>query len=168
MKTKFNNPNEVYEFRWNPVLKWWVMYAASRQQRPLLPKDCCPFCPGSGKVPDKFDVMVYQNDFPIMKYDPSETNDISCLNTKLYRSKKSYGKCEVILYTSNHNAHIGQLTIPHLVKLINLWRERYKELGTHPKVKYVYIFENRGEVVGVTIHHPHVQIYAYSFIPKKI
>ncbi len=167
------------EFRYNPLLNWWVMFAASREKRPLMPKDWCPFCPGSGKVPDNYDVYLYPNDFPIMKLEPPDVPDnltkidsndksLQLKIERLYRTHKSYGKCDVVLYSPDHNGKIYDLSKSHMRKLIDLWSNRFKELSVEDKIKYVYIFENRGEVVGVTMSHPHGQIYGYGFIPKKL
>lgn len=153
------------ELRYNPLLRDWVMVAAGRQSRPHLPTDRCPFCPGSGKVPDSYDLLIYDNDYPVLVPDPPEPDDVS---TGLYRTAPSYGKCEVVLYTSDHHAKLWELSDDHLVRLVELWTERFLALGADPKHKYVLIFENRGEEVGVTIHHPHGQIYAYPFVPLKI
>ncbi len=155
----------MFELRWNPLIKWWVMVSSSRQTRPLLPSKICPFCPGSGKVPDKYSVMVYQNDWPILMKNPTGT--IS-KNTKLYKAAKSYGHCEVILYSSDHNMQLGKMNRSQILEIIDLWIKRYKALSKEKYIKYVFIFENKGEVVGVTINHPHGQIYGYPFIPKKL
>ncbi|PTQ57362.1 MAG: Galactose-1-phosphate uridylyltransferase [Candidatus Carbobacillus altaicus] len=153
------------ELRYNPLLRDWVMVAANRQARPHLPEDHCPFCPGSGKVPPDYDVFIYDNDYPVLVPDPPEPDDVV---TGLYRVAKSYGKCEVVLYTAEHEARLYDLSDAHLARLVALWTERFVALGADPKHRYVLIFENRGEEVGVTIHHPHGQIYAYPFIPLKI
>ncbi len=153
------------EIRWNPLIKDWVMIASHRQDRPQMPKDWCPFCPGSGKVPDKFDVYKYDNDFPALSQNPPKPDKIK---TDFYKLQPSYGKCEVILYSSEHTITLPELPINHIKKLVDLWTERYIEIKKDKKVKYIYIFENRGEVVGVTMPHPHGQIYGYPFIPKKI
>ena len=58
------------ELRWHPLIEDWVMIASHRQNRPQMPKDWCPFCPGSGKVPDEFDVYEYDNDFPALSQNP--------------------------------------------------------------------------------------------------
>ncbi len=155
----------MFELRWNPLLKWWVMVSDSRQKRPLLPKNQCPFCPGSGKVPDKYSVMTYNNDWPILKKNPPEP---SSKNTKLYKTASSYGHCEVILYSSDHNMCFSKMGKAQVLKIIDLWIKRYKILSGEKHIKYVFIFENKGEEVGVTIHHPHGQIYGYPFIPKKL
>jgi len=167
------------EFRYNPLLDWWAMFAASRENRPLMPEDRCPFCPGSENVPDKYDVYLYPNDFPIMELDaPEMTKGLFDLKTdnkdlkqkvgRLYKTKRSYGLCDIILYSSEHKGKLYDLSNEHIQKLINLWVQRFEEMSKQEKIKYVFIFENRGEAVGVTISHPHGQIYGYSFMPKKI
>lgn len=155
----------MYELRWNPVLKWWVMVSSERQNRPLTPEDYCPFCPESDKVPDDYVVLSYPNDWPILREDPPE---VSPEGSPIYKRAKSYGKCEVILYSPNHNTSLGELSLEQIEKLFKLWVERYNELGNKEFIKYVFIFENRGKEVGVTIAHPHGQIYGFPFIPKKI
>lgn len=78
------------------------------------------------------------------------------------------GKCEVALYSPDHHADLYELPLEHLVKLVEQWRERYIYLGSLPNIDCVFIFENRGETVGVTIHHPHGQIYAHPFVPLRL
>lgn len=153
------------ELRWHPLIKDWVMIASHRQDRPHMPADWCPFCPGSGKVPDKYDVYKYDNDFPALSQDPPEPDDVSL---GIYRTKEAYGKCEVILYSPGHTTTLPDLTDGHVRKLVDLWTERFEEISRDKKIKYIFIFENRGEAVGVTMPHPHGQIYGYSVIPKKI
>lgn len=153
------------ELRWHPLTQDWVMIASHRQNRPQMPKDWCPFCPGSGKVPDEFDVYEYDNDFPALSKNPPVPDDVA---NDFFKTSECYGKCEVILYSSNHTITVPELPDAHIKKLVDLWCSRFEELSKDPKVKYVFIFENRGDVVGVTMPHPHGQIYAYPFIPKKL
>ncbi|HOJ11164.1 MAG TPA: galactose-1-phosphate uridylyltransferase [Clostridiales bacterium] len=153
------------ELRWHPLIKDWVIIASHRQNRPQMPKDWCPFCPGSGKVPDNFDVLKYDNDFPSLSQNPSIPDNVP---TKFYKMKEAYGKCEVILYSPQHTITLPQLPVEHVKKLVDLWTERFIELRKDEKIKYIFIFENRGELVGVTMPHPHGQIYGYSYIPKKL
>lgn len=153
------------ELRWHPLLNDWVMIASHRQARPQMPKDWCPFCPGSGKVPDEFEVFEYDNDFPALSYTPPAPDDVA---TNFFQVAPAYGKCEVILYSSGHTVTVPELSDVHMEKLVNLWCERFSVLSSNPKIKYVFIFENRGDVVGVTMPHPHGQIYAYPFLPKKL
>ncbi len=153
------------ELRWHPLTKDWVMIASHRQNRPQMPKDWCPFCPGSGKVPENYEVYKYDNDFPALSQDPPLPDDVA---NDFFQVKPAYGKCEVILYSPGHTVTLPELTEEHIEKLVALWVERFEAIGSDPEIKYVFIFENRGEVVGVTMPHPHGQIYGYSFVPKKI
>lgn len=153
------------ELRWNPLVKDWVMVASNRQNRPQMPKDWCPFCPGSGKVPDKFTVYKYDNDFPALSQNPPIPDDVE---TRIYKTKPAYGKCEVILYSPEHTVTLPELPEPHIRELVDLWTERFTEISKDEKIKYVFIFENRGAAVGVTMPHPHGQIYGYSVVPKKL
>ncbi len=153
------------ELRWHPLIEDWVMIASHRQNRPQMPKDWCPFCPGSGKVPDQFDVYEYDNDFPALSQNPPEPDDVA---TDFFKVKPAYGKCEVILYSPEHTVTLPELSVDHISKLVDLWIERFNAIKADDKIKYVFIFENRGEAVGVTMPHPHGQIYGYSVVPKKL
>jgi len=152
------------ELRYNPLIKDWVMIASHRQGRPQMPKDWCPFCPSSGNVPE-YDVYKYDNDFPALSQTPPMPDDVK---TDLYQMKEAYGKCEVILYSPQHTITLPELPQSHIRKVVDLWVERFVEIKKDEKIKYIFIFENRGDVVGVTMPHPHGQIYGYSNIPKKL
>lgn len=153
------------ELRWNPLLQTWTMVASNRQNRPNMPKDYCPFCPESGKVPLDFDVLVYANDFPALSQQP---NDIDIQANEFYTTIPAYGKCEVILYSPKHDIKLYQLSDNHAYKLVDLWGQRTSELAKDEQIKYIFPFENRGAEVGVTMPHPHGQIYGYNFVPLKI
>ncbi len=153
------------ELRWNPTLREWVSTASYRQDRPLLPADGCPFCPGSGRVPDDYDVYIYPNDFPAFSIPPPEP---SIAGDRFFRVERSLGKCDVVLYHPNHNTSLPQLPLDHLTRLVRLWRKRFEELKATPGIRYVLIFENKGAVIGVTMPHPHGQIYAFPFVPPRI
>lgn len=154
------------ELRYNPISRDWVMVASHRQSRPQMPKNWCPFCPGSGRVPDDgFAVFRYPNDFPALSQDPPEPDDVA---GGLFRTAPAYGKCEVLLYSDQHLAQLKDLSDEHVHKLAGMWREVYEDMAADSGIKSVFIFENRGEVVGVTMPHPHGQAYGYSHIPKKL
>ena len=152
------------ELRWHPLIKDWVMIASNRQDRPQMPKEWCPFCPRDGNVPP-YEVAEYDNDFPALLKNPPAPDPVS---NDFFKTMESYGKCEVVLYSPEHNATLPELSDKHVRKLVDLWVERFEALSKDERIKYVFIFENRGEVVGVTMPHPHGQIYGYPFIPKKI
>lgn len=153
------------ELRWHPLIGDWVMIASHRQARPQMPKDWCPFCPGSGQVPEDYDVYKYDNDFPALSQNPPKPDDVA---TDFFKTKEAYGKCEVILYSPGHTTTLPELSDTHMRRLVDLWCERFAKLQEDEKIKYIFIFENRGDVVGVTMPHPHGQIYGYSVIPKKL
>jgi UDPglucose--hexose-1-phosphate uridylyltransferase len=82
--------------------------------------------------------------------------------------RPSEGVCEVVLYSPNHTSTLAAEPVEQIDKLIRVWTDRFRELSAHDFVKYVFIFENKGEAIGVTLHHPHGQIYAYPFVPPRI
>ncbi len=153
------------ELRWNPLLRTWTMVSVDRSARPQMPKDWCPFCPGSGRVPDEYDVLKYDNDYPVLSPNPIKIED---MDSHVYKKEEAEGKCEVILYSPDHKKSLYQLSVEHIKKLVDLWAERVEEISKDRKVQYVFPFENKGEEVGVTMPHPHGQIYGYPFIPLKI
>lgn len=156
---------DMTELRWNPTLLEWVSTASHRQGRPQMPRDWCPFCPGSGRVPEDYDVLIYPNDFPAFTVPPPQP---AIEGDDFYKVRPSLGKCDVVLYSPNHHASLPHLPVDHLVKLVRLWRSRFLELKGTPGIRYVLIFENKGAVIGVTMPHPHGQVYAFPFIPPRI
>ena len=88
--------------------------------------------------------------------------------TSFFETAPAYGKCEVILYSPEHTVTLPELPADHIKKLVDLWAQRFTVLSADENIRYVFIFENRGDVVGVTMPHPHGQIYAYPFLPKKL
>jgi UDPglucose--hexose-1-phosphate uridylyltransferase len=153
------------ELRWNPTSREWVSTASHRQGRPLMPKNSCPFCPGSGRVPEKYDVYIYPNDFPAFMIPPPAPTS---MGDEFYRVAKSLGKCDVVLYHSDHHTSLPQLSFEHLTRLVRLWRKRFGEHKATRGIRYVLIFENKGTVIGVTMPHPHGQIYALPIIPPRL
>ncbi len=153
------------EMRWDPFLEEWVVSSTHRSERPLLPEKSCPLCPGVLEVAKDYQIVVFENRYPSFYRHPPMPDVES---RGLFKAASSQGVCEVVLYTSQHDLSLADLPQGHIFKLIEAWRDRYCELGNLPYVDYVYIFENKGEVIGVTLSHPHGQIYAFPFIPPKI
>lgn len=155
------------ELRWNPLLGTWTIVAANRQNRPNMPKDYCPFCPGEGKFKtEHYDVCMYPNDYPALS--GGVAGDFQIEGSELYQHADAKGHCEVILYSSEHERQLYELSDEHVAKLVHLWVERFRHYRQFPLVRYVYEFENRGREVGVTMPHPHGQLYAFPFVPLKI
>ena len=154
------------ELRWDPILSEWIIVSGERRKRPLLPQNFCPFCPSSEEVPrKKWRTLSLPNRFPALREDPP-LPDVK--PNRLYRCKPAKGVCEVIVYTPRHDASLADLTVEEIKSVIDLWSERFKELGRRDYIKYVFIFENKGRIIGVTLDHPHGQIYAFPFIPPLI
>lgn len=153
------------ELRWDPILREWTIVADGRQNRPVLPKDNCPLCPGILEVPRDYYIVSFENRFPALVREPKEP---SFEGDELYKVRKNQGICEVLLYTSEHDFAPSQLSLSRMRNLVEVWADRFRELSQYNFVKYVFIFENRGELIGVTLSHPHGQIYAFPFIPPLI
>jgi UDPglucose--hexose-1-phosphate uridylyltransferase len=162
----------VSELRWNPLLGEWVATATHRQERTFLPPaDFCPLCPTKPggfptEVPEStYDIVVFENRFPSLRPDPPAP---AVGSTELYPVRPAKGVCEVIVYTPNHSSTLAREPVEQIHKLVRVWTDRFIELGALDFVDYVFEFENKGEAIGVTLHHPHGQIYAYPFIPPRI
>ncbi|MHA1265853.1 MAG: galactose-1-phosphate uridylyltransferase [Candidatus Helarchaeota archaeon] len=157
------------ELRWNPILQEWVIVASHRTQRPVLPKTSeCPFCPGSPEIApygNKWKSLHLPNKFPALMLNPPSPNIDS---DSFFQVKPALGICEVLLYTPSHTTELHQLSLDHIEDIIDMWSSRFQELGNKQEIKYVFIFENRGHAIGVSLDHPHGQLYAFPFIPKKI
>ena len=157
------------ELRWHPLLRQWVGVAGHRQGRPQMPKDWCPFCPGSGSVAGDYDVCLYPNDFPAFSGGGEFVEaGVPAEGSPLYRHTAASGACDVVLYSPNHLLLPSRLPVAQWEKIVRLWTHRYNELRAMADVRYVYIFENTGEAIGVTMPHPHGQIYAFPFVPPLI
>ena len=164
--------SSVPQMRWNPVLRQWNVLAAHRQGRTFLPaEEQCPFCPtGDTERPTEilapdFQVVAFENKFSAFSPVPvaaTESGD------GLYRTRPAMGVCEVVVYTPDHHTSLSQLDVQQVRNLVEVWADRFQELGALEFVKYVFVFENKGEVVGVTLHHPHGQIYAFPYVPPVI
>ena len=152
--------------RWHPLRGEWVAYATHRQNRTFLPPaEYNPLAPSRDpvqptEVPDApWDVAVFENRFPTLTstaYEPPQL---------IVPTRPAHGVCEVVVFTPDSHASLGALPLWHLELIVDVWADRYETLGRRAGIAYVFPFENRGVEVGVTLHHPHGQIYAYPFVP---
>jgi len=159
------------ELRWDPTLREWVAYATRRQDRTFLPPaEYCPLCPTKpGGFPteierDHYDIVVFENKFPSFALDAGVPEEPG---SDLTPTAPGLGVCEVVVYADDHDATLASLDERRIGNLIEVWADRYRELGASEEVAYVFIFENKGEAIGVTLHHPHGQIYAFPFVPPR-
>jgi UDPglucose--hexose-1-phosphate uridylyltransferase len=152
--------------RWHPLRCEWIAYAGYRQNRTFLPPpEYNPLAPTADasnptELPaGAYDVAVFENLFPTFAMSSTD-RPVASVDTK-----PACGVCEVVVFTQDPKQSLGGLPLDHLTLIIDVWADRYRELGAISEVQYVMPFENRGVEVGVTLHHPHGQIYAYPFIP---
>jgi UDPglucose--hexose-1-phosphate uridylyltransferase len=158
--------NANSHLRWHPLRGEWVAYAGHRQNRTFLPPpEYNPLAPSRDpehptEVPvGPWDVAVFENLFPTLtglSHDPPSL---------IVDTRPGKGACEVVVFTQDTKASLGSLPLWHIDLLLQVWAHRYERLGAREDVEYVFPFENRGVEVGVTLHHPHGQIYAYPFVP---
>ncbi len=148
------------DLRHDPFVDEWGIVAAHRQERTHLPpaRDC-PLCPSRGdaltEIPEPdYDVVVFENRFPSL---PAARP-----------SEPATGRCEVVCYDSRHDASFAGLPASRLRTVGDAWAHRTEALSADPGIAQVFCFENRGEEIGVTLHHPHGQIYGYPFVPPRI
>lgn len=154
------------EIRRDPLLEQWVIVAGHRQARTFLPPTSeCPLCPTRGdqltEIPESdYEVVVFENRFPSLMMDA--TSDVEDPQTR-----PGLGRCEVVTFTSDHSSSLSQVDPARMRLVLEAWIDRTRELSTLQGVEYVFVFENRGVEIGVTLPHPHGQIYAYPFVPPR-
>ena len=167
--------------RWDPLLGEWVIIAAQRQERTFLPPpDQCPLDPSAPGRPtevpaDSYDVVVFENRFPSLRGASTipgpggrpHPPDPPDLDDGLSPQRPGYGRCEVVCFTSEHNASFASLTPRRVRTVMEAWADRTATLSATAGIEQVYCFENRGEEIGVTLHHPHGQIYAFPFVTLR-
>jgi UDPglucose--hexose-1-phosphate uridylyltransferase len=144
-------------------------------------QSACPFCPGGAEgLNGPYEIVTFENKFPSMSPSAQGAGGPALGVAKgnavrrngdldeLYRSAPGKGVCEVVLYSPRHDSTLAGESREHIYKLVEVWTDRFRDLGSRSYVKYVYIFENKGAVIGVTLQHPHGQIYAFPFIPPRV
>jgi UDPglucose--hexose-1-phosphate uridylyltransferase len=164
-------PGVPGQVRWDPLLREWVTYTPQRQDRIFLPPaEWCPLCPTKeGGFPTEiartsYELVIFENRFPSFTlHAPPPVEHGSTLTP----TAPNRGVCEVVVYSENHTSTLAQMDEQRIRELVKVWIDRYRELGALEEVKYVFIFENKGQAIGVTLHHPHGQIYGYPFIPPR-
>lgn len=148
------------------MLREWVAFSTGRQNRPQMPANWCPFDPGSGRVPDAYDVYLYPNDFP--GFSLAAEPFVAGTPPALFAENGSRGACDVVLYSPEHTLPPSRLTVDNWVKIVDVWTKRTAEHAANPDIAMVCVFENCGEAVGVTMPHPHGQIYGIPFVAPTV
>jgi UDPglucose--hexose-1-phosphate uridylyltransferase len=175
----------VWEQRWHPLRREWVIISSHRNERPWqgervaeagegrsLPAYVpdCYLCPGnmrsSRQRNERYSgVFVFDNDHPCVGPTAPGVPDPPAA---IYRNSAATGCARVVCYTPRHDLTLAQLPQPEVLALLQVLQAQYRELGGRDDVRHVLVFENKGEVVGVSNPHPHCQIYATNFVFKTI
>ena len=163
----FSDPlNASPHLRWHPLRGEWITYAAHRQGRTFLPPpEYNPLAVTLNPTnptelpPGNWKIAVFDNRFPSLSLQASTPPELDI------PTRAAIGKCEVVVFTQDAKSALSMLPLEHIDLLLQVWADRTAKLGAHPNIEYVLPFENRGAEVGVTLHHPHGQIYAYPIVP---
>jgi UDPglucose--hexose-1-phosphate uridylyltransferase len=173
----------MWEERWHPLREEWVIVAAHRQDRPWIGQEVSPaaeaippyvpdcyLCPGNLRVsgernPDYRSTYVFDNDHPSVG--PLAPEELAPA-PGIYRNRPARGIARVVCYSPRHDLTLAELEPAEVDGLLAIWQEQYRDLASHPDIAHVLVFENKGEVVGVSNPHPHCQIYATNFVFKTI
>jgi UDPglucose--hexose-1-phosphate uridylyltransferase len=161
------------ELRLDALTNEWVVMAAHRQARVFLPpKELCPLCPAKpgllSEIPESnYEVVVFENLSPSLALAGQDWKlpEYDGLNTPIVDAA---GFCEVLCYTDQHEANFGSLSLEQNRIVMEAWRDRTREISKLPHIAHIFAFENRGVEIGVTLHHPHGQIYSYSYLPPRV
>ena len=153
----------------------WISVAAARQNRAFLPPaHLCPLCPttpgNQSEVPDQFDVAVFENKSPsfgptLLAADDPSYSVVPRLT--LGETRESVGRCEVVVFSPEHTGSLASMDVSRVRTVIAAWTDRTEHLQSLPGVRQVFPFENRGQEIGVTLHHPHGQIYSYPYVTPR-
>ncbi|MFE6052886.1 galactose-1-phosphate uridylyltransferase [Kitasatospora sp. NPDC056446] len=158
------------EVRLDPATGDWVTVAAHRQARTYRPPaEECPLCPSRdgrlSEIPaEDYQVAVFENRFPSLAGPPAAPVHGA---DGLWTGGPGAGRCEVVCFTADHDASFADLTPERARLVLDAWTDRTAELSALPGVRQVYCFENRGAEIGVTLAHPHGQIYAFPFTTPR-
>ncbi|MGC9329027.1 MAG: galactose-1-phosphate uridylyltransferase, partial [Candidatus Hinthialibacter sp.] len=179
MKQKYEGK---WEQRWHPLRREWVVYSAHRDARPWSGASVAPskpspaydpgcyLCPGNVRArgvrnPDYQGVYIFDNDFPVVGAEaPSVLPAVPGAHPALYQKRRADGIARVVCYDPRHNVTLAQISREQAAQVFTAWRGQMLEFMKNPSIRFVLIFENRGEITGVSNPHPHCQIYAVNFV----
>ncbi|QZN87624.1 galactose-1-phosphate uridylyltransferase [Cellulomonas sp. C5510] len=165
------------ELRRDPLTGDWIPMAAHRMNRTFLPPaDANPLAPArpgaayqDGEVPDTdYDVVVFENRFPSLMAVPGVPDVVTRADgEELWPTRPAAGRCEVICFSSDPTASLRTVSPRRMRTVVEAWADRTRTLGALPGIEQVFAFENRGKEIGVTLHHPHGQIYAFPYLTPR-
>ncbi|MDE9366719.1 galactose-1-phosphate uridylyltransferase [Luteipulveratus sp. YIM 133132] len=158
------------QMRLDPLTGEWIALASHRQSRTFMPPaDECPLCPSRDgrhtEVPSEdYQVVAFENRFPSFS---NRGEGIDPVDDGLEQVRAGVGRCEVLCFSSDHDGSFAALTPQQARLVVDAWADRTSALAQTPGVEHIFPFENRGREIGVTLQHPHGQIYGYPFVPPR-
>jgi len=165
------------QMRLDPLTGEWIPMASHRMNRTFLPAaDSCPLCPAKpgaaysdGEIPDTaYDVAVFENRFAALMQVPGESLEPVALDgDDLWQVRPAAGRCEVVVFSSDHDSSFTDLPVERVRTIVDTWAQRTQALQELPGIEQVFVFENRGREIGVTLPHPHGQIYALPYVTPR-
>ena len=166
---------QAAQMRLDSLTGEWISIAAARQNRAFLPPAHeCPLCPttpaNASEISDQFDVAVFENKSPSFGPTLADTDDPNYAeepNLSLGAVRESIGRCEVVVFSPEHTGSLASQSVERVRTIVGAWAHRTRELNALPGVRQVFPFENRGQEIGVTLHHPHGQIYSYPYVTPR-
>ena len=155
--------------RRHPLTGEWIAYSAARQGRTMLPDaHDCPLCPmhDASRLTDvpvaDYEVAIFSNRFAALMPDPGTPPELGL------PTRPGAGLCEVVSYSADHSASLATIGTARIDLLVNALADRVPQIMQNPDIDCVLPFENRGREIGVTLDHPHGQIYGLSHLPERI
>lgn len=174
LPARATEPSAQSQLRFDRSTGQWVIIAALRQDRTYKPPpEACPLCPGptglTSEVPaPDYDVVVFENRFPSLSGAlPSSPASPPTPADDGFAAAPGHGRCEVICFSADHTGSVAALEPAHVRLVVEAWRHRTADLMARPGIEQVFCFENRGEEIGVTLTHPHGQIYGYPYLTPR-
>ncbi len=165
------------QMRYDVLTGEWVPMAAARMNRTFLPPaDANPFAPArpgtaysDGEIPaEDYDVVVFENRFPALLRVPDVADEVTWVDEEeLWPQRPAAGRCEVICFSPDPAATLATVGEHRLRTVVDAWADRTTALAAIPGIEQVFCFENRGEEIGVTLRHPHGQIYGYPYLAPR-
>jgi UDPglucose--hexose-1-phosphate uridylyltransferase len=169
--------------RWNPLTGQYVLVSPNRTQRPwqgkqeVVPQSkrpahdpVCYLCPRNTRVggqvnPDYEGTFAFGNDFASLVPDKAEAAEPQ--PGSLFQARPESGICRVVCFSPRHDLSLPELSLPELEAVLSTWTEETRILGENPDIRYVQVFENKGELMGCSNPHPHSQIWATEHLPNE-